>query len=144
MRTLLFISALLVLLGLANLSSPAARVHASGPRDLRSYIGRYPSALLKGEPSVKARLRAVTGSNYTFFMARMQTEMPIEEIEGCLVLVGCMAHSCGSEDAVMVINLTDGKMHCAIRSDKFNGGYKTFSEDKQNIPHALYKMMEQY
>lgn len=144
MRKLISISVLLLLLAFAGLSSPAARVPGFGPLDLRAYIGKYPSALLKGEPTVKARLRAVTGSNYTYFMARMQTEMPIEEIEGCLVVVGCMAHSCGSEDAVMVINLTDGKMHCAIRSDKFNGGYKTFSEDKQNIPHALYKMMEQY
>jgi hypothetical protein len=74
----------------------------------------------------------------------MQTEMPIENVEGCLVAVGCMAHSCGSEDAVMVINLGNGKMHCAIRSSKFNGGYRVYSEDKQNIPHALYRAMEQY
>lgn len=144
MRKLISSTALLMLLSFAGLSSPVAGVSAFGPQNLRSYIGKYPSALLKGEPSVRARLRAVTGAKYNFFMARLQTEMPIEEIEGCLVVVGCMAHSCGSEDAVMVINLTSGKMHCAIRSDKFNGGYKVFSEDKQNIPHALYKMMEQY
>ncbi len=48
------------------------------------------------------------------------------------------------EDAVMVINLTDGTMHCAIRSDKFNGGYKVYSEDKQNVPQALYNTMVQY
>lgn len=144
MRKLISIPALLLLLALADLGGPAARVPAFQPQGLRSYVGKYPSALLKGEPSLRARLRAVMGANYNFFMARFQTEMPIEEIEGCLVLVGCMAHSCGSEDAVMVINLTDGKMHCAIRSKKFNGGYRTFSEDKKNIPHALYKMMEQY
>lgn len=144
MRTFILISVLLLLSGFAGLTGPAARATSSGPQDLRSYIGKYPSALFKSEPAVRARLKTVTGSRYTLFMARMQTEMPIEEIEGCLVVVGCMAHSCGSEDAVMVINLTDGKMHCAIRSDKFNGGYKIFSEEKQNIPHALYKMMEQY
>ena len=144
MRRVIFIAALLMALCLPGLSTNAGRVAGPVPQNLQSYVGKYPSALLKGVPSLKGRLRSVLGANYNLFMARLQTEMPIEEVEGCLVAVGCMAHSCGSEDAVMVINLTNRKLHCAIRSDKFNGGYKVFSEDKQNIPHALYRTMEQY
>jgi hypothetical protein len=144
MRRVIFIAALLVVLCLPGLSTNAGRVAGPVPQNLQSYVGKYPSALLKDVPSVKRRLRVVLGANYSFFMARMQTEMPIENVEGCLVAVGCMAHSCGSEDAVMVINLGNGKMHCAIRSNKFNGGYRVYSEDKQNIPHALYHAMEQY
>jgi hypothetical protein len=144
MRRVIFITALLMVLCLPGLSTNAGRVAEPVPQNLQSYVGKYPSALLKEVPSVKRRLRTVLGANYSFFMSRMQTEMPIENVEGCLVAVGCMAHSCGSEDAVMVINLSDGKMHCAIRSDKFKGGYRVYSEDKQNIPHALYHTMEQY
>jgi hypothetical protein len=144
MRKLIFITVLLLVVGLAGLSTNAGKVAESSPQNLRSYVGKYPSALLKGVSSLKVRLRKVLGGNYNFFMTRLQTEMPIEEVEGCLVAVGCMAHSCGSEDAVMVINLADEKMHCAIRSGKFKGGYRVYSEDKQHIPHALYRAMEQY
>lgn len=144
MRKLIFIWMLFVIIGFPGSSVPAGRVAAPAPQDLRVYVGKYPSALLKGVPSLRRRMRSVLGSNYNFFVARLQTEMPIEQVEGCLVAVGCKAHSCGTEDAVMVINLKDGKLHCAIRSDRFNGGYKIFSEDKQNVPHALYRTMEQY
>jgi hypothetical protein len=144
MRNTIFAAALSLAIGLVGLSSQVTTVTARPPQDLQAYVGKYPSALLKGVPSMRTRLRNVLGSKYTFFMGRMQTEMPIEYVEGCLVGVGCLAHSCGSEDAVMVINLADGKLHCAIRSDKFNGGYRIYSEDKQNIPHALYRAMEQY
>jgi hypothetical protein len=37
----------------------------------------------------------------------------------------------------MVINLADGKLHCAILSDKFGGKFKVFSEDSAHIPGAL-------
>ena len=144
MRKLIFVMALSILASSVGLNSHAVRLAGPVPQNLQSYAGRYPSALLKEVPSVKSRLRTVLGGNYIFFVSRMQTEMPIEYVEGCLVAVGCKAHSCGSEDAVMVINLNNGKMHCAIRSNKFNGGYRVFSEDKQNIPHALYRAMEQY
>jgi len=144
MRRVIFVAALLIVLCLSGLSTNAGRVAGPVPQNLQSYAGKYPSALLKDVPSLKRRLRVVLGGNYSFFMARMQTEMPIEYVEGCLVAIGCRAHSCGSEDAVMVIHLGNGKMHCAIRSNKFNGGYRVYSEDKQNIPHALYRAMEQY
>lgn len=144
MRKMISIVVLFAILCFMGINSSGGKVTATAPQNLRAYIGKYPSALLKGVPSLRTRLRSVLGSNYNLFMARLQTEMPIEEVEGCLVGVGCMAHSCGSEDAVMVINLSDGRLHTAIRSDRFNGGYKVFSEDKQNIPHALYRMMEQY
>ena len=144
MRKLIFIVMVLMIVGIAGSMAPVGSVSTAPPQDLRSYVDKYPSALLQGMPSLRARMKAVLGSNYTLFMARIQTEMPIEEVEGCLVVVGCMAHSCGSEDAVMVIDLRTNKLHCAIRSNRYNGGYKVFSEDKSNIPHALYRMMEQY
>ncbi len=112
---------------------------------LESYAGKYPSDFLKAQPSYKRRLRNLLGGNYSAFMTRLQTEMPMEIVEGCLVGTGCMAHSCGSEEAIMVINLSDGKLCCAIRSTaKYNGGYRVFSEDKQHIPHALYRTMESH
>lgn len=144
MRKLIIIIAVLAITAVAGSMTFVGSVSTAPPQNLRSYVDKYPSALLKGVPSLRTRMKKVLGSNYTLFMSRMQTEMPIEEVEGCLVVVGCMAHSCGSEDAVMVIDLQTNRLHCAIRSDKYNGGYKIFSEDRKNIPHALYRTMEQY
>jgi len=141
--TRLTIIAVLLLGGLSGPSLHTATTTIA-PQNLQSYVGKYPSALLRDVPSVRNRLRKVLGKNYSFFMNRMQTEMPIEYDEGSIVAIGCMAHSCGSEDAVMVINLPDGTMHCAIRSNRFNGGYRVYSEDKQNVAQALYHAMERY
>src|SRR5713101_5470133 len=107
------------------------------PQRLESYVGKYPSDLLRGVPSLKTRLRTLLGRNYALFMERQQTEMPIENDAGALVARGCMAHSCGVEEAVMVINLADGKLHCAILSDTFGGKFKVLSEDSAHIPGAL-------
>jgi hypothetical protein len=108
-----------------------------------SYVGKYPSDLLKGVPSLKPRLRTLLGANYSMFMERLQVERPIEKVEGALVGRGCMAHSCGVEEAIMAINLADGKLHCAILSDKFGGKFKVFSEDSDHVPAGLTKAMEQ-
>jgi hypothetical protein len=110
---------------------------------LESYVGKYPSDLLKAEPTIKSRLKTLLRANYSFFMARLQTEMPIENDAGAIVARGCMAHNCGVEEAVLVINLADGKLHCAILSAKFGGKFKVFSEDKAHIPGALTRATQQ-
>jgi hypothetical protein len=117
----------------ANVSAaPNAR-----PQVLKGYVGKYPSELFKGEPGLKRRLRTFLGANYTFFINRLQTEVPIEDDGGALIVRGCMAHSCTIEEAVLVINLSDGKLHCAILSAKYGGKFKVFSEDRAHIPPAL-------
>jgi hypothetical protein len=112
------------------------------PQRLESYVGKYPSDLFRGVPSLKTRLRTLLGRNYALFMGRLQTEMPIENDAGALVARGCMAHSCGVEEAVLVINLADGKLHCAILSEKFGGKFKVFSEDSAHIPGALTRAIK--
>jgi len=140
---LLFAAALyLSVASLAIPSEPAVLpLHQS--QRLESYVGKYPSDLFKGVPAIKQRLKSLLGPNYGFFMNRIQTEMPIENDEGALVVRGCMAHNCGIEESIMVINLADGKLHCAIRSAKFGGKFKVFSEDKAHIPAALNRAMQQ-
>jgi len=103
------------------------------------YVGKYPSGLLKGEPDVKRRLQTLLGANYSLFMERLQVESPIENVKGVLVAKGCMAHGCGVEEAVLLIDLSGGKFHCAIRSDSYSGKVKTFSEDPAHLPSAALK-----
>ncbi len=103
------------------------------------YVGKYPSNLLKGEPDVKRRLQTLLGDNYSLFMERLQVETPIENITGILVAKGCMAHACGVEESILLINLSDGRLHCAIRSDAYSDKVKTFSEDRDHFPAAALK-----
>ena len=103
------------------------------------YIGKYPSELLKAEPDLKRRLRTLTGGSYNFFMERLQTEVPIENVKGILVARGCKAHECGEEEAIILINLADGKLHCAIHSATYSSKVKTFSESPPQFPWAALK-----
>jgi hypothetical protein len=114
----------------------------AGGGDLARYVGRYPSDLFRGEPSLKTRLRTLLGANYKSFFDRLQTEMPIENDAGVLVARGCMAHQCTIEEAILAIDLSDGKLHCAIKSDRYGGRFKTFSEDRTRIPEALRRAMQ--
>jgi hypothetical protein len=69
----------------------------------------------------------------------MQVEVPFENIQGILVGKVCQAHGCGSEDAALFIDLSDGKLHCAIRSGTYSDKVKTFSEDRAHFPSAALK-----
>ena len=145
MRKLLIIMLLFMVGGSLENTAKANSLHLAktAPQNLAAYVGKYPSDLLKGVPSLKRRLRVLLGANYSIFMERLQTEMPIENVDGVLVARGCMAHSCGEEEAVLVINLADGKLHCAILSEKFGGKFKVFSEDKAHIPGALDRVIKE-
>ena len=117
-------------------------VHAAPGADgerFKKYTRKYPSELLKADPDVKRRLQALLGSNFSFFMERMQTEMPMEDSQGILVAYGCQAHACGVENAIFFIDLSDGKLHCAIRSGTYSDKVKTFSEDRARFPSAALK-----
>jgi hypothetical protein len=140
----LFVSMIAIFMMSAVITSGTATTPGMNPEPQRlgSYVGKNPSDLLRGVPSLKTRLRTLLGRNYALFMERLQTEMPIENDAGALVARGCMAHSCGVEEAVMVINLADGKLHCAILSDKFGGKFKVFSEDSAHIPGALTRAIK--
>jgi len=111
--------------------------------DLTRYVGQYPSALLKGEPGLKGRLRELLGTNYTSFTSRLQTEMPIERDGDVIVARGCMAHQCTIEEAILAVDLGNGKPYVAIKSTRYGGGFKIFAEDKDRVPDALRRAMQQ-
>jgi hypothetical protein len=119
---------------------------SNGPRastsDLERYAGQYPSALFKGVPSLKTRLRQILGVNYKSFFDRLQVEMPIERDGNTLVARGCMAHQCTIEEAILVIDLADGEPYCAIKSTDYGTGFKTFAKDKTRVPDALRRAMQ--
>ena len=116
---------------------------SSNNRDLSQYTRHYPSDLFRGEPGLKTRLRTLLGANYKLFFDRLQTEMPIENDGGVLIIRGCMAHQCTIEEGILAIDLADGKLYVAIKSDRYRGKYKTWSEGGGNIPAALRRAMEQ-
>ena len=120
---------------------PGSRSNSDGS-DLARYTGKYPSELFRSEPDLKTRLRDLLGANYASFMARLQTEMPIERDGDVLVARGCMAHQCTIEEAILAIDLADGKPYVAIKSTRYGGGFKIFAEDKTRVPEALRRAMQ--
>jgi hypothetical protein len=114
----------------------------SGTSDLARYAGKYPSALFKGAPGLRTRLRALLGANYKLFFDRLQTEMPIENDGGVLIARGCMAHECTIEESILAIDLSADKLHVAIKSAEFRGRFKTWSEGGGSAPAALRRAMQ--
>ena len=112
---------------------------AGGNQDLSRYAGKYPSELFRQQPVLKTRLRTLLGANYRSFFDRLQTEMPIENDGGVLIVRGCMAHQCTIEEAILAIDLGNDTLHCAI---KFNSRFRTWSE-RGSIPAALRRAMSQ-
>lgn len=110
-----------------------------GNQDLSRYAGKYPSELFRRQPALKTRLRTLLGTNYRSFFDRLQTEMPIENDGGVLIVHGCMAHQCTIEEAILAIDLGSDTLHCAI---KFNSRFRTKSE-RADIPAALRRAMNQ-
>jgi hypothetical protein len=111
-------------------------------RNLAGYADKYPSALFRGEPGLKTRIRSLLGANYQMFFERLQTELPITNDGGVLIIHGCMAHECTVEESMLAIDLDQDKLHVAIKSAKFGGRFKTWSEGGGNIPAALRRAME--
>ena len=110
---------------------------------LARYVGKYPSDLFRGVPSLKARLRKLLGTRYQFFFDRIQTEMPIENDGGVLIVQGCMAHQCTIEVAILAIDLANDKLHVAIKSTEFRNMYKLWSEGGATVPKALRRAMQE-
>jgi hypothetical protein len=116
---------------------------ANDNQRLARYVGKYPSDLFRGVPSLKARLRTLLGTRYQFFFNRIQTEMPIENDGGVLIVQGCMAHQCTIEVAILAIDLANGNLHVAIKSTEFRNMYKLWSEPAESVPAALRRAMQQ-
>lgn len=111
-----------------------------GNSDLSRYAGKYPSELFRKEPSLKTRLRTLLGANYKTFLDRMQTETPIENDGGVLIMRGCMAHECTIEEAILAIDLGNDTLHVAIKS---NSRYRPTWSERGTIPAALRRAMQQ-
>ena len=91
-------------------------------------------------PAIKTRLRQLLEASYAAFNERMQVETPIEKDNDMLIMRGCMAHSCTIEEAILAIDLNDGKLYVALRlNSKFS---KTFPANRSQLPDALKRAME--
>jgi hypothetical protein len=121
---------------------PPGQSSGPGTSDLARYVGQYPSALFKGEPGLKTRLRELLGANYTTLTSRLQTEMPIERDGNVIIARGCMAHQCTIEEAILAIDLSNDTPYVAIKSTRYGGGFKIFAEDKTRVPDALRRAMQ--
>lgn len=110
------------------------------PATYEQYVGKYPSELFRSVPALKTRLRELLKTNYQSFLDRMQVETPIEKDGDAIVMRGCMAHLCTIDEAILVIDLNEGKPYVALR---FDGKFRTFPADRSQIPEALKRAMEQ-
>ena len=109
--------------------------------NLETYAGKYPDELFRDVPAVKTRVRQLLGANYKAFTDRMQVETPFDKDGDLLITRGCMAHSCGSEDAILAIETDDGRVYVALKVNSRIS--KTFPANQSLLPDALRRAMAQ-
>jgi hypothetical protein len=145
-QTVFSLLTLLVVFTTAKVGMPEVNSNKSGSQNLQSYVGKYPSDLLKAVPDLKTRMKAILGEKYKTFDDRWVVQSPISKVGETLLLQGCMAHNCGMEEAAMAISLTDGKLSFAIMSQNLDHQFsiQVFSEDKSPVPDSLKGAIETF
>ncbi len=111
------------------------------PSNYEKFVGKYPSELFRQVPAIRTRLRELLGASYQAFNDRMQVETPIEKDGDTIVMRGCMAHLCTIEEAILAVDLNDGKLYVALRTDGVFS--KTVPANRTLLPDALRKAMTQ-
>lgn len=109
---------------------------------LRKYAEKDLEQLLKNEPAIANRLKAVLGQHYDLFMKNMTYRTSLFLYQEALLVEGSATRSAGIEDAYLAIPLWDDQLHCAIKSKAFDGKIQTFSEDPKNFPLVIKHMIE--
>lgn len=111
----------------------------SRPQNLVRYAGKYPRDLFIGVPSIKPRLRTLLGRNFNYqiFLENLRVQVPIEQTQNYLKVSGAAPQGFGTEEAVLFISLSNGRLHCGILSNLFGGQWQVFSEDPENMPSEL-------
>lgn len=143
LRTCAILTATFAVAAGAMANGFSKRSTASDAQRLAKYKGHYPSELFRKEPALKQRLRKLLGTRYQFFFNRLQTEMPIENDGGVLIVQGCAAHQCTIEVSILAIELDADKLHVAIKSSEFRNTYKLWNEGGSDVPNALRKAMQE-
>lgn len=116
------------------------------------HVGKYPYQLFKAVPSLDQRLRVLLGANYKKFMGNLSVQARFSIEDSSMVSAGCAPHSCGSEEAALAIDLSNGIIHCVILSTPFDRSTLTFgkskvrhvSEDKSPMPVALRRTILEF
>ena len=102
------------------------------------YVGKYPSELFQSVPAVKSRARQLFGASFKSFTDRMQVETSITRNIDAIVLRGCKPHLCTIDEAILMVDLNDGKVYGAL---KFNGKFRVFKGDRAEMPAVLKREM---
>jgi len=122
-----------------------AQTASISTQNLQSFVGKYPEDLFKSVPGIIGPMKALLGADYKSFQDRIEVQDPISNVQNHLLLHGCMAHSCGNDEAALVIDLTTGKLSAVtLAKDTKAMPIKVYGEDKKTPSAALQSMLEEY
>jgi hypothetical protein len=115
---------LLAALILASSLTLAAHAQRS-PDDLRKWVGKYPTysktemhTTFLALPEIRQPLRKMLSRDDFIFLTRTCTkEMPIELVEGYLIVRKCHSSYCLKGTALLIVVLKDGAIHVALRTE---------------------------
>jgi len=120
-----------------------AQTQSEGKRYL-AYVDKDIDLVFKSDLGLKRKVQTLLGSNYSAFMARMETTGGADKVQNFVVFKGCKAHECGLDEAYLLLDTDSGKMYAAIYSNAYGAkNPKRFSENPADFPSKVLDSLRQ-
>jgi hypothetical protein len=103
--------------------------------ELKAMAGK-PSIDLVLSPGVSAQVAEMLRAQQTAFEKYFAVSQPIEVIDGWVVGKGCITDACGAQEAIVAIDLSNGKAHLAVY---FDAGVRFLGADTATTAPALVR-----
>jgi len=103
---------------------------------LKEYIGTYEDAKIYTDKFVSKKLNKLLGNELEHLKRNLSVRGPIDFIDGELVITGNAPHLGTIEDAILSINIYNGKISAAIHSNETITVY-TEENNYQYIPISI-------
>lgn len=85
--------------------------------DLKAMVGK-PSIDLVMLPAVSSQVAEILRAQQAAYEKYFSVSQPVEVVDGWVIGRGCMVDSCGTQEGIVAVDLTDGKAHLAVYFDQ--------------------------
>jgi hypothetical protein len=123
----------ILLLSLAVITLAGAAAGQDRFGYLSRHLDTYPDDAFFAVLETRHHLKALVGHDYARFRKNFAVVTPTEFMDGHVVAMGCMAHNCVREKAIVAVNYDTGKVTAGLMTDCRK--ITIYSQDASQLEH---------
>ncbi|MCM0019783.1 MAG: hypothetical protein NBV67_07300 [Tagaea sp.] len=106
------------------------------------HVGTYDAPAVLADPTVGPIIRASLGPHFVTLLTNLAVRVPIEFVDGCVVVAGLAAHSGGAQEALLAV-CARGSVHAALLTDE-GKTWRLFSRatDWREVPRPVREFFD--